>query len=209
MSNTSLLQELDERNPIGEDGSPSRPPADDRTSARRLTTRTIAVGVLGTVAVAAIGVGGWKLDDTTNELDAMRADADARSHAEQAALDYATGAAQMDFHDLGAWKSRLTAGTTPQLQQRLTQAATSMEQIVVPLQWTSTAQPIAAKAVDAGNGIYTVDCFVGVFTSNAQAPEGIQSTATYKLSLDSTDNWTITEISGIGPEPDRGGPGPR
>ncbi|MGW5074222.1 hypothetical protein [Rhodococcus sp. NPDC004095] len=197
MSNTSLLQDQDR---IDEDGSGSRPSADDHARNNRYPTRAIATGVLGAVAVAAIGFGGWKLYDTSTELDAMRADADARAHAEQVALDYATGAARMDFQDLAGWKQRLTAGTAPELEQRLTQASTSMEQIIVPLQWNSAAQPITAKAEATGDGIYTVDCFVSVFTSNAQAPEGIQSTATYQLTIDSTQDWKITEISGVGPD---------
>jgi Mce-associated membrane protein len=167
----------------------------------------VAAGVV--VVAAAVAFGGWQLYEARHELSTMRADAGNREHAEQVALDYATAAAQMDFKDLGTWKDRLTAGTAPELRDRLTQAATSMEQIVVPLQWSSTAQPIAAKATPGENGVYTVDCFVSVFTSNAQAPEGIQSTATYKLSIDSTDDWVITEISGIGPEAGGGDPAPR
>jgi Mce-associated membrane protein len=73
---------------------------------------------------------------------------------------------------------RLPSSTTRELRERLDQAATSMEQIIVPLQWTSTAEPITAKAVSGPDGTYTVDCFVSVRTTNAQAPEGIVSTAT-------------------------------
>lgn len=175
----------------------------------RSGARRFAAGALAVAVVAGVGVGGWRLYETTHQLNSMRADTSNRAHAEQVALDYATAAAQMDFQDLGTWKDRLTAGTTPELRDRLTQAATSMEQIVVPLQWSSTAQPITAKATPGENGVYAVDCFVSVFTSNAQAPEGIQSTATYKLSIDSTDDWVITEISGIGPETGGGDPAPR
>ncbi|WP_068270090.1 hypothetical protein [Aldersonia kunmingensis] len=211
MSNSSVLQDQDQdrHDPTDEDSADPGPSTDERTANSRYPMRAMATGVLGAVAVAAIGLGAWKFYDTSNDLDAMRADADARAHAEQVALDYATGAAEMDFKDLAAWKQRLTAGTAPELEQRLTQASTSMEQIIVPLQWTSTAQPITAKAEDAGNGVYTVDCFVGVFTSNAQAPEGIQSTATYKLSIDSSNDWKITEISGVGPDLDASGTPPK
>lgn len=164
---------------------------------RRLPIRGIVVAV-GVLLVAALVGVGWLWNDARNEKDALLADAATRAEAEQIALDYALGAAEMDFRDLGTWRSRLTSGTTPELAERLTKAATSMEQIIVPLQWTSTAEPITAKAVQGPDGTYTVDCFVSVRTTNAQAPEGIVSTATYRLGMDRGEDWTITEISGIG-----------
>lgn len=165
----------------------------------RFEPKRVAVVVVAVVMLAVVCFGGWKFYETNEELDALRVDSTARAQAEQIALDYATGAAVMDFHDLDTWKQRLTAGTTPELAQRLTQAAMSMEQVVVPLQWTSTAEPITAKATSSPDGMYVVDCFVSVFTSNAQAPEGIQSTASYKLTIDGGNDWKITEITGIGP----------
>ncbi|MCD2111631.1 hypothetical protein LQ384_11030 [Rhodococcus rhodochrous] len=164
---------------------------------RRLPMRGIVVAI-GVLLVAMLAVVGWQWNDARNERDALLSDAAARAEAEQVALDYALGAAEMDFRDLGAWRSRLTSGTTPELTDRLDKAATSMEQIIVPLQWTSIAEPITAKAVSGPDGTFTVDCFVSVRTTNAQAPEGIVSTATYRLGMDNRDGWTITEISGVG-----------
>lgn len=166
----------------------------------RWTPPRAAIGAVGVVLVAALGITSWLALDARSERDALLSDAQGREHAEQVALDYAIGAAEMDFRDLEAWKDRLVAGTTPALTDRLTKAATSMEQIIVPLQWSSTAEPITAKAEAGPDGTYTVDCFVSVHTTNAQAPEGIQSTATYRLTLDGDDEWVITEISGIGGE---------
>ncbi|CCW11336.1 hypothetical protein EBESD8_18740 [Rhodococcus aetherivorans] len=159
--------------------------------------KTIAAAVLVIGMIAAVGGMAWQLNAKSNDLDQVRAAASAEARAEQVALDYATGAADMDFRDLGAWRERLTKGTSPELSNRLTQAATSMEQIISPLQWTSTAQPVAAKVRSESNGIYSVDCFVSVLTKNSQAPDGIQSTATYQLSVDSNNDWGITEIGGI------------
>ncbi|QYB00609.1 hypothetical protein I1A62_06520 (plasmid) [Rhodococcus sp. USK10] len=175
----------------------------------RIERKKAIAAIAGAAVLTAAGIGSWQLYDTTTELHAVRADNAARQHAEQVALDYATGAAQMDFRDLETWKGRLTAGTTPELSARLGQAATSMEQIIVPLQWASTAQPITAKAEATGDGTYSVDCFVSVRTTNAQAPDGIQSTATYQLSMDSRNDWKITEISGVGATlGDKGAPAP-
>ncbi|MFZ2178013.1 MAG: hypothetical protein WAW17_29110 [Rhodococcus sp. (in: high G+C Gram-positive bacteria)] len=196
--NTTLTKanSLDEQHDIGNSNS----------NKRRWTTPRAVVGAVGVGLVAALGIVGWQWADANSELDAHLADAAAREQAEQVALDYAVGAAEMDFRDLDAWRNRLVSGTTPALKERLSKAATSMEQIIVPLQWASTAVPITAKATAGPDGTYTVDCFVSVQTTNAQAPEGIQSTATYRLSMDSDDEWAITEISGVGADalPDGG-----
>ncbi|WP_245718143.1 hypothetical protein [Nocardia miyunensis] len=159
--------------------------------------KTIVSGGVVAAVVVAVGVLGWQLHSKSNDLDHLHAGMADQSHAEQVALDYATGAAQMDFHDLASWRARLTKGTSPELSDRLTKASTSMEQIITPLQWVSTASPVAAKVTSESNGAYSVDCFVNVLTKNSQAPDGIQSTATYKMTVDSHNDWLITDIGGI------------
>ncbi|WP_109529493.1 MULTISPECIES: hypothetical protein [Nocardia] len=161
--------------------------------------KTLVSGVVVLAMAATIGVLGWQLHRESGDLDAIHAAAADSARAEQVALDYATAAAEMNFQDLSTWRTRLTKGTSQELSGRLTQAATSMEQIIIPLQWVSTAKPIAAKVRSVDDGVYSVDCFVSILTKNSQAPEGIQSTATYQLSLDSANNWTISDIGGIGP----------
>lgn len=161
-----------------------------------ITVKTIVSAGLAAAVVVALGVLGWQLHAKSNDLDNLRAGQVAQAHAEEVALDYATGAAQMDFHDLASWRGRLTKGTSPELAKRLSQAGTSMEQIITPLQWISTASPAAAKVTSETNGVYSVDCFVNVNTKNSQAPDGIQSTAAYKLTVDSHNNWLITDIGG-------------
>ncbi|GGL10199.1 hypothetical protein [Nocardia jinanensis] len=180
-----------------EAGAPPKQ-ARSRLGEQPVTLRTVGIVVLIACLVAAVGVLGWQVRAKANELDDLRASAAVREQVEQVALDYATGAAEMNFRDLAAWHGRLTKGTTPELSDRLTRAASSMEQIIMPLQWTSTARPIAAKILSESNGIYSVSCFVSVLTKNSQAPDGIQSTATYQLSIDSENNSVITEIGGIG-----------
>jgi Mce-associated membrane protein len=154
---------------------------------------TVVIAVA--IAIAALG---WQWHSKADEVDTMHAAAAGAAHAEQIGLDYATAAAQMDFHNLDSWRANLTKGTSPELTNRLTQAATSMQQIITPLQWVSSAQPITAKTVSDNNGVYQVDCFVSVLTKNSQAPDGIQSTASYTLTINSHDNWTITDVGGVG-----------
>jgi len=160
--------------------------------------RTVVASGLVIVMIAGLGVLGWLLHAKTNDVDRMNRSAAGSTHAEQVALDYAVNAADMNFQDLPGWQGRLTKGTSPELSNKLSQAATSMEQIITPLQWVSTAAPIAAKVRSVTNGVYSVDCFVSVLTKNSQAPDGIQSTATYRLTIDSATNWIITDVGGIG-----------
>lgn len=150
------------------------------------------------VAVAVIGVLGLLVVQKSGDLDDMRSMRTMEDRAEKTALDYAVGAATMSFEDSQGWATRLTAGTSSELAARLREAAASMQQLIGPLRWTSTARPIAATVLLEKNGVYEVACFVAVDTKNLQAPDGIVSTATYKLSLDSDDDWKITAITGIG-----------
>lgn len=162
-----------------------------------ISVKSLALALVAVVLVIGVAALGWKLHAATTEVDDMKATASGNAHAEQVALDYAVGAAEMNFQDLPGWRSKLTAGTSPELTNTLTQAATSMEQIITPLQWVSSSVPVTAKVRSESDGIYVVDCFVSVLTKNSQAPEGIQSTATYSLTLDSANNWTITDVGGI------------
>ncbi|MFI8975263.1 hypothetical protein ACIGO9_20420 [Nocardia asteroides] len=159
--------------------------------------KTLASGVLIAGLVGAAAFFGWQASDKSDQLAAIQSQQDDRAHAEQIALDYAVGAASMDFKDVPAWQGRLAANTTPELSNKLKQAATSMEQIIAPLQWTSTSTPIVAKVRSDLNGHFAVDCFVSVLTKNAQAPDGVQSTATYRLTIDKNANWIITDVGGI------------
>jgi hypothetical protein len=169
-------------------------------SGRRLSisVKSLVVAVLIAAVAAAAGVMGWLYLDTRQQFDNLtRQDGD-NGHAEQVALDYAVNAAVMDYKDLGPWKQKLVQGTTPELGDKLTKAANAMEQIVLPLQWTSTAKPLAAKVRSHINGVYIVDAFVSVMTKTVQAPDNLQSTATYSVTIDSNNSWHITDVGGIG-----------
>ena len=159
----------------------------------RSAVAALVVGVL----VAAVGVLGWLYASSQSKLDELNRESASRTHAEEIAMDYAVNAAQMDYQDFTAWKANLVKGTSPELKDKLTKAADSMEQVLAPLQWRSTARPLAAKVRSSAGGIYTVDSFVSVLTKTLQAPDGLQSTATYSVTLDSRNNWQITDVGGI------------
>lgn len=174
------------------------------TDTPKATIRKISISVrglfitviVGLVAVA-LGTLTWLYVGVSEQLDAqVRAAAECR-HAEDHAMKYAVSAAGMDYQDFAAWKVKLVDGTSPALNEKLTKAAASMQQILEPLKWQSTARPLAAKVRSDAGGIYVVDAFVSVLTKTMQAPEGLLSTATYSITLDGKNNWQITDVGGV------------
>jgi Mce-associated membrane protein len=162
-----------------------------------ISVRTLVVAAAICVAASAIGVLTWLYIGAQNKLSAEAHAASNKKHAEEIAQDYAVHAAEMNFQDLNAWKVQLVKGTSPELKEKLTKAAGEMEQILTPLQWVSTARPLAAKVRSDAGGTYVVDSFISVLTKTMQAPEGLQSTATYSLTIDSNKDWQISDVGGI------------
>ena len=169
------------------------------TKSRRVSVsvRTLAVSAVIVSLIAAVAVMTWLYIGAKATLDEQARQANDNKHAEQIALDYAVNAAIMDYKDLGPWKQSLVKGTTPELKDKLTKAGTSMEQILLPLQWSSSARPLAAKVQSHNNGVYVVNTFVSVMTKTVQAGDNLQSTATYSITIDSNNAWQITDVGGI------------
>lgn len=169
---------------------------------RRMTfsvsARGLIIGLLIAVLAGAVGTFAWLYVDARSQLNEQTRKQEDYAHAEKVALDYAVNAAAMNYQDLNAWKPKLVAGTSPELRDKLTEAAKSMEQVLVPLQWMSKAQPLTAKVHSSEGGIYVVDSFVSVQTKTVQAPDALQSTATYSVVIDSNKDWQITDVGGIG-----------
>lgn len=176
------------------------PKQTDAKAPRRLSISVRALVFAGLLAIliGALAVMTWLYLDARSSLQTQQRHADDDRRAEQIAMDYAVGAAAMDYQDLNAWKGRLVKGTTDNLKDKLTKAATSMEQILVPLEWNSTAKPLAAKVRSDNDGTFVVDTFVSVLTKTTQAPDSLPSTATYSISIDSRNSWAITDVGGIG-----------
>ena len=168
-----------------------------RTMTLSVTPRGLVYALLVGSLVGALGIFAWLYFGARSQLAAQAVQSENNGHAEKVALDYATNAAAMNFQDLNGWKANLVAGTSPELKDKLTKAATSMEQILAPLNWVSTAQPLAAKVHSNNGGVYTVDCFVSVQTKTLQGPDPLQSTATYNVVIDSNKGWQITDVGGI------------
>jgi hypothetical protein len=163
-----------------------------------VTVRGLILGAVIVALVAAVAASSWLYVDARHQLDAQATQSANDARAEKIALDYAVSAATMGYKDLQAWHVKLVAGTSPELSKKLSDAGTSMEQVLVPLQWSSVAQPLVAKVRSSTGGIYVVDSFVSVQTKTIQAPDALQSTATYSTTIDSNNNWLITDVGGIG-----------
>jgi Mce-associated membrane protein len=163
-----------------------------------LSVRSLSLGVLIVGLIAALGLTTWLYVNANGKFDAQAQKASDNQHAEQVALDYAVRAAVMDYKDLGPWKRALVEGTTPELSKKLSDAANAMEQILLPLEWSSSAKPIAAKVRSHDKGLYVVDAFVSVLTKTVQAAEKLQSTATYSVTIDPSNGWKISDVGGIG-----------
>lgn len=173
---------------------------DQKTASRRLSVslRSLVMALVIVLIVGVVGVLTWLYVEAVHKLDTQARETQNNEHAEKVALDYAVNAAEMDVGDLKDWKVKLVAGTSPELGDKLTKAAESMEQILIPLQWSSTARPLVAKVRSEAEGVYVVDSFVSVLTKTMQASDPLQSTATYSVTIDSTNEWQIIDVGGIG-----------
>jgi Mce-associated membrane protein len=175
-------------------------PVPTRAKGRQVSVsvRTLLVATLIAALLASAGVLAWLYMGANTKFDEQTRQTADNNRAERIALDYAVASAEIDFKDLNTWKKSLVNNTTPELKAKLDSAGASMEQLLTPLQWNSTATPLVAKVRSNDNGIYVVDAFVGVQTKTSQAPEGVQSTATYSVTIDSVHDWKISDVGGIG-----------
>ncbi|WP_069159835.1 hypothetical protein [Nocardia altamirensis] len=156
--------------------------------------QTAAIAVLVIVVCVLCGFLWSARGDLADHNDRAAAD----KKAEQVATDYAVGAAAVNYQDINAWVGKLKAGTAPQLANKFDATAPKLQQILVSLKWTSTATPIAAKVMSTENGLYRVNVFINVSSTNAQSPEGAQTTVTYNVTLDKNASWQITDVGGVG-----------
>ncbi len=169
----------------------------NRSRSVSFSLRSLAVGAVIALLIVTVAALSWLYLGARQQLDAQATESANTRQAEKIALDYAVNAAAMDYKDLQAWKVKLVQGTSPELNKKLSDAGTSMEQVLVPLQWSSSARPLAAKVRSSTGGVYVVDSFVSVDTKTIQSPDPLQSTATYSVTIDSNNNWLITDVGGI------------
>ncbi|WP_228540131.1 hypothetical protein [Nocardia sp. XZ_19_385] len=155
----------------------------------------ISAAVIAVLVVAVIALSGLLVAARSDISNRERAAVDDR-HAEQVATDYALGSATVKFDDIPAWVGRLKTNASPALAAKFDATAPKLQEILVPLQWNSTATPIAAKVVSESGGRYTVSVFIDVNSTNAQNPAGARSTVTYTVTVDRGAGWQVTDVGG-------------
>ncbi|PXX58460.1 hypothetical protein DFR70_114144 [Nocardia tenerifensis] len=179
----------------------SAAPEDSATSTepRRLAIRlsTAVTALTATLVIVVIATLTALLVSARGDLSTREAAAADEQHARQVALDYAVGASTIDYRDTKAWYGKLKADTTTQLAAKFDATSAQLDQILLPLQWTSKATPIAAVVTPESGGIYKVSAFLNVTTTSAQTPQGGQSTVTYALTIDKNAGWKITDVGGM------------
>ncbi|MFD4356168.1 hypothetical protein ACFWPK_08440 [Nocardia sp. NPDC058519] len=164
-------------------------------------TGTVAVRVSSLVGGAVIAVLaiialvlGVLLGSARSEISDTKNQAADNAKAEQIALDYSVGSATLNYQDVNAWVAKLKAGTSPELSNKFDATGAKLEQIIIPLKWTSTAAPITAKVLSQEGEVYKVAAFVDVSTTNAQNPDGLRNTVTYNITVDAGKDWKITDV---------------
>ncbi|TLF94951.1 hypothetical protein FEK35_28495 [Nocardia cyriacigeorgica] len=178
------------------DAKSARPKPDKRAVTLSLSAPTLIASVVAVVLLLVSGTLSVLLWQSRSDLTDTRAAAADEQHAEQVASDYAVGAATINYQDFNSWVAKLKANTVPQLSNTFDATAPKLQELMVPLQWTSTAQPIAAKVESVTGSVYKVDVFVNVNSTNTQNPQGAQTTVTYSVTVDKNADWKITDVGG-------------
>lgn len=155
-----------------------------------VTGLVVAALLIGTCAFAGLY---FTASSDLSSRDARAAD---DKHAQRVALDYAVGASTIDYRDSKAWFDKLKTHTTTQLSAKFDASAPQLEQILLPLQWTSKANPISAVVTSESGGVYKVNAFLTVNSTSVQTPQGGATTVAYTLTIDKNNDWTITEVGG-------------
>lgn len=188
------------------EGERSTTAAPAKAQPRGIVVTPLALGLTAVVVVLAVAATafGFLWLSASSDRDAARADLAAvaqteelNKRAQDVAVKYAVGAATVDYQNLGPWRTALAANTTPQLANTLQTAAVDLEQVYVPLQWQSTATPLGTVVVSDKDGIMVVNVFLNVVTKTTQRPQGIPSVTTYSLTIDTKQDWVISDVSSI------------
>ncbi|WP_244975998.1 hypothetical protein [Nocardia huaxiensis] len=174
---------------------PSRPAPPARSVAVPLTTLAWSAA-LALAVIVSLTLTGF-LVSARSDLAAHETTARDQAHAEQVATDYAVGASTVNFTEFNTWVTRLKSNTTPALSTKFEASAPKLQDLLTPLKWTSTGTPISAKVMSESNGAYKVNVFVNVSSTNAQNPEGAQTTVTYNVTVDRNADWKVTDVGGM------------
>lgn len=159
--------------------------------------RPVSFILIVVFALAGIGFGIlWQ--HSVGELSSLRSSQADDAKAESIAGRYAVGASTFNFQNLDPWLSSLKTGVSDQLKPKFDSAVNVLKPLLQQLQWISTSKLLAADVSRRDGGMFNVQVFVSMQSKSLQFPDGMNSTASYSVTLDKASGWTITDVGGIG-----------
>jgi len=188
--------------PYAAPGAPSASRAEGTRSRRYL----VAGGVVAAVALLLAGAlfAFWQRGTTPTGVASATGSSsaaptttvDPTARPRQIAEQYALGAAAMDYRDMAAWKKRVVWHTSPELTRTLEAAAADLDEVARGVDMVSTASEAnSVMAPSTDPKVTIVKVFVNVTTKSSVRPEGFTSIASYKLTMDNTRDYLITDVT--------------
>ncbi|MTE15930.1 hypothetical protein [Nocardia aurantiaca] len=178
------------------------PPVDPDPAPARGKTVQLKVSTLVTAVAAVLLVGAlvtvtvlWQ--SARGDLSDRDGQAANDKRAEQVASNYAMGAADLDYSDFNAWTARLKSNTTAALASKFDATSSKLQEILVPLKWTSSPTLLSSQVITRDNGVYKVNVYLNVNSTNAQNPDGVLTTIYYTVNVDPKSDWKVTDVGGI------------
>ncbi|WP_280255452.1 hypothetical protein [Nocardia wallacei] len=162
-----------------------------------VSLRSIVVGAVVALLVVALAATVPLWLNARNQLRERDAIAAAEKRAEAVASEYAVGASNIDYQNFDGWVRNLKSNTSPTLANKFDVTAPQLQDILLPLKWSSQATPITATVKSENAGVYVVNVFLNVTSKSAQTPEGAQTTVTYTVTVDKNSNWKVTDVGGV------------
>ncbi|MFE3225365.1 hypothetical protein [Nocardia sp. NPDC059228] len=186
-----MSQDTESKQPVDPDPAPA--PA----KTVQLKVSTLATAVAAVLLVGALVTVTVLWQSARGDLKDRDTQAANDKHAEQVASDYAMGAANLNFSDFNAWTARLKSNTTPALASKFDATSSKLQEILVPLKWTSSPTLLSSQVTSRDNGAYKVNVYLNVNSTNAQNPDGVLTTIYYTVSVDPGSGWKVTDVGGI------------
>ncbi|APB01150.1 hypothetical protein [Nocardia seriolae] len=189
-----MSQDTEPKRPVDPETSAVSAEPQVKTVSLKLSTLLISgAAVLLIGALVWVAVLWQSARGALNDRDAQAAN---DKHAEQIASDYAIGAANLNYADFNAWTARLKSNTTPALANKFDATSSKLQQILVPLKWTSSPTLLSSQVINRDNGVYKVNVYLNVNSTNAQNPDGVLTTVYYTVNVDPKE-WKVTDVGGI------------
>ncbi|MFD7842614.1 hypothetical protein ACFV4K_06725 [Nocardia sp. NPDC059764] len=188
-----MSQDADTKTPVEPDTTPVAPAAGKTVS---LKVSTLVTAVAAAVLIAALVTVTVLWQSARGDVRSHDTRAADDQHAAAVASEYAMGAANLNYADFNAWTARLKANTTPALAGKFDATSSKLQEILVPLKWTSSPTLLSSQVINRDNGLYKVNVYLNVNSTNAQNPDGVLTTVYYTVAVDPSD-WKVTEVGGI------------